>query len=244
MCSGCFTLDVSRPLLGLEQRFFNEQLVGNGEIVQDFQTLHPLLTRNSSGCGDLHEIRWSHYAGIWHSGQRRGREYTSCLGEEVRDATQGLQVSTSCICAIRMYASQPILGLIACPAIHEDDGDQVGELINLTAASIDDVVLKMLFVTVQQNNLEVCIEYATKSVVHCCSNLSFYSRYSFEFASTVEIWALKWTKRDLIYYTSGIAIIRYVSRIHFLKLWLKSRRIIWEHTSIFASEDGDNIYWT
>jgi hypothetical protein len=62
------------------------------------------------------------------------------------------------------------LGLKACAAIHEDDGnyqEQVGELIKQTAASIDDLALKMLFVTVQQNNLEVCIEYAVnKSVNH------------------------------------------------------------------------------
>lgn len=51
------------------------------------------------------------------------------------------------------------------PAIHEDEGnhqEQVGELIRETASSIDDLALKMLFVTVQQNNLEVCIEYAVK----------------------------------------------------------------------------------
>jgi len=62
------------------------------------------------------------------------------------------------------------LGLIAFPAIDEDEGDhqvQVGELIKQTAASIDGLALKMLFVTVQQNNLEVCIENAVnKSVVH------------------------------------------------------------------------------
>jgi hypothetical protein len=49
------------------------------------------------------------------------------------------------------------------PAIHEDEGDhqkQVGELIKQTAASIDNLALKMLFVTVQQNNLNVCIECA------------------------------------------------------------------------------------
>ena len=49
------------------------------------------------------------------------------------------------------------------PAIHKDEGDhqeQVRELIKQTAASIDDLALKMLFITVQQNNLEVCIEYA------------------------------------------------------------------------------------
>ena len=58
---------------------------------------------------------------------------------------------------------QPILGLISYPALHEDDGDhqkQVGKLIKQTAKSIDNLALKMLFVTVQQNNLEVCIEYA------------------------------------------------------------------------------------
>ena len=49
------------------------------------------------------------------------------------------------------------------PAIHKDEGnhqEQVGELIKQTAASIDNLALKMLFVTVQQNNLEACIEYA------------------------------------------------------------------------------------
>ena len=58
---------------------------------------------------------------------------------------------------------QPILGLISYAALHEDEGDhqkQVGNLIKQTAKSMDDLALKMLFVTVQQNNLEICIEYA------------------------------------------------------------------------------------
>jgi len=58
---------------------------------------------------------------------------------------------------------QLMMGLMPYPAIHKDEGnhqEQVGELIKQTAASIDDLALKMLFVTVQQNNLEVCIEYA------------------------------------------------------------------------------------
>jgi len=29
----CFAPDVARPLLGLEQRFFNEQRAGNGKII-------------------------------------------------------------------------------------------------------------------------------------------------------------------------------------------------------------------
>ena len=63
---------------------------------------------------------------------------------------------------------QPILELISNPALHEDEGDhqkQVGELIKQTAVSIDDLALKMLFVTIQQNNLEACIEYAVNPYV-------------------------------------------------------------------------------
>ena len=58
---------------------------------------------------------------------------------------------------------QLILGLIPYPAIYEDEGnhqEQVAELIKQTAASIDNLALKMLFVNVQRNNLEVCIECA------------------------------------------------------------------------------------
>jgi len=66
-----------------------------------------------------------------------------------------------------------MLGLMGIPAIDDDEGnhqEQVGELIKQTVASIDDLALKMLFITVQQNNLEVCIEYAmNRSVVHSLS---------------------------------------------------------------------------
>ena len=64
----------------------------------------------------------------------------------------------------RLFVIQQLmLGLILHPAIHKDEGnhqEQVGELIKETAASINNLALKMLFVTVQQNNLDVCIECA------------------------------------------------------------------------------------
>jgi hypothetical protein len=70
------------------------------------------------------------------------------------------------------------LGLIACPALEKDEGnhqEQVGELIKQTAASIDDLALRMLFVSVQQNNLEICIEYAVnKYVIHLSAVASTY----------------------------------------------------------------------
>ena len=49
------------------------------------------------------------------------------------------------------------------PALDDDEGDhqeQVKVLIEKTAASLDDLALKMLFVSVQRNNLELCIKYA------------------------------------------------------------------------------------
>ena len=61
------------------------------------------------------------------------------------------------------FIKLPILGLMSYSAIHNDEGDhqdQVGELIKQTTASIDNLALKMLFVTVQQNNLDICIESA------------------------------------------------------------------------------------
>ena len=38
--------------------------------------------------------------------------------------------------------------------------DQVKVLIEKTASSLDDTALKMLFVSVQQNNIGLCIKYA------------------------------------------------------------------------------------
>jgi hypothetical protein len=49
--------------------------------------------------------------------------------------------------------------------MQEDNGkheDQVKELKKKTADSLDDLAIKMLFVSVQQNNLELCISYAVK----------------------------------------------------------------------------------
>ncbi len=49
--------------------------------------------------------------------------------------------------------------------MHEDDADhqeKVKELIEKTAVSLDNLALKILFVSLQQNNLELCLHYAVK----------------------------------------------------------------------------------
>ena len=43
--------------------------------------------------------------------------------------------------------------------------DQVKVLIERTASSLDDTALKMLFVSVQQNNIQLCVQYAINECV-------------------------------------------------------------------------------
>ena len=49
--------------------------------------------------------------------------------------------------------------------LQEDDSDHQGQvkvLLTKTADSLDDIALKILFVSIQQNNLELCLTYAVK----------------------------------------------------------------------------------
>ena len=52
--------------------------------------------------------------------------------------------------------------------LHNESGnhqDQVKVLIEKTASSLDDTALKMLFVSVQQNNIDLCVRYAITAYV-------------------------------------------------------------------------------
>jgi hypothetical protein len=52
--------------------------------------------------------------------------------------------------------------------LHSETGnhqDQVKVLIEKTATSLDDTALKLLFVSVQQNNIDLCVQYAINSYV-------------------------------------------------------------------------------
>ena len=52
--------------------------------------------------------------------------------------------------------------------LHSETGnhqDQVKVLIEKTASSLDNTALKMLFVSVQQNNIDLCVQYAIKVYV-------------------------------------------------------------------------------
>ena len=52
--------------------------------------------------------------------------------------------------------------------LHSETGnhqDQVKVLIEKTASSLDNTALKMLFVSVQQNNIDLCVQYAINEYV-------------------------------------------------------------------------------
>ena len=52
--------------------------------------------------------------------------------------------------------------------LHKETGnhqDQVEVLIEKTASSLDDTALKLLFVSVQQNNIDICVRCAVNSSV-------------------------------------------------------------------------------
>ncbi|KIM38961.1 hypothetical protein M413DRAFT_29553 [Hebeloma cylindrosporum] len=137
----CFAPDVSRPLLELEQRFFNEQRGGNVPVVGIFTKFDDFITP---------------------------------VYDENKDEEKNREVA----CAIlKERFEKPLMGYKFPPrayvrfeSIDEDDGnhqEQVGELMKQTAASINNLALKILFITVQQNNLELCVYYAlNKSVLN------------------------------------------------------------------------------
>ena len=53
--------------------------------------------------------------------------------------------------------------------MHSETGNhqhQVKILIEKTASSLDNTALKMLFVSVQQNNIDLCVRYAINACVY------------------------------------------------------------------------------
>ena len=67
-------------------------------------------------------------------------------------------------CWLILYQSVDWFNVQPYAALHSSEigkhQDQVKVLIEKTASSLDDAALKMLFVSVQQNNIEICIKCA------------------------------------------------------------------------------------
>ncbi|KAH9051090.1 hypothetical protein EDB87DRAFT_1695719 [Lactarius vividus] len=132
----CFIPNKARFLLDLEKRFFNEQRVGNIPVIAIFTKFDDLI--NQVYDGDLDE-------------------------DKNREVAENL-LKDSLRAPLFEYKFPPRAD-VCLEDMHEDDGnhqEQVKVLIEKTAESLDDLALKILFVSLQQNNLELCVKYAVK----------------------------------------------------------------------------------
>ncbi|KAF8152451.1 hypothetical protein B0H34DRAFT_774932 [Crassisporium funariophilum] len=130
----CFYPDVARPLLPLEEKFFNEGRSWNVPVVAIFMKFDDLIKQ------------------VYNRGQDKTENTKKALDTLEKKFKEPLS----------RYKFPP-RAYVRFTGRSSDNGnhqEQVGELIKQTAASIDNLALKMLFVTVQQNNVEVCIEHA------------------------------------------------------------------------------------
>ncbi|KAF9483300.1 hypothetical protein BDN70DRAFT_327702 [Pholiota conissans] len=130
----CFRPDISRPLLDLEERFFNEKRAGNVPVIAIFTKFDDLITQ-------VFKRRLT---------ENENRQVALSLLEDKFEAP------------LRKYNFPP-RAYLHVEKMQDNDGkhqDQVKELTKKTADSLDNLALKMLFVSVQQNNLELCMSYA------------------------------------------------------------------------------------
>ncbi|PPQ88515.1 hypothetical protein CVT25_009059 [Psilocybe cyanescens] len=135
----CFDPDVSRPLLDLEVKFFNENRKWNVPVVAIFMKFDDLISQ------------------VWNRNKTPEWNNMHALDTLQKEFEQPLRSYK--------FPPQAYVRLKALDKNESDHQKQIEELMKQTAASIDDLTLKMLFVTVQQNNLKICIEYAIKKYV-------------------------------------------------------------------------------
>jgi GTPase Era involved in 16S rRNA processing len=135
----CFEPNEVRLLLDSDKRFFKEGVAGNVPVIAIATKFDDLITQVYTK----------------EMGFEKSREVANnLLDEELEGPLHGLKASPK--------------AYVRLEDMHDDDGthqDQVKELIDKTADSLDNLALKMLFISIQQNNLDLCIRYAIKYVL-------------------------------------------------------------------------------
>ncbi|KAF5363144.1 hypothetical protein D9758_008307 [Tetrapyrgos nigripes] len=130
----CLVTDAARPVLELEERFFREKRFGN--VIAIFTKFDDLVTQ------------------LYDEDREEAQIY--------RDATAYVEDKFQKPLAECNY---PPSAYLCFEAMQEPNGNhqqQVKELMKKTADSLGDPAMKLLFVSIQQNNLELCIKYAVK----------------------------------------------------------------------------------
>ncbi|TFK59573.1 hypothetical protein BDN72DRAFT_780534 [Pluteus cervinus] len=130
----CFEPNTSRPLLELEHQFFNEERPQNVPLVAIFTKFDDLITQ------------------VY--------DFDKSEDENRQIAEHELEIKFKK--PLYEYKFPPRAHVCTEGLINLCHQDQVKELMMKTADSLDDLALKMLFVSVQQNNLELSIQAAMK----------------------------------------------------------------------------------
>ncbi|KAF8811823.1 hypothetical protein BYT27DRAFT_7023705, partial [Phlegmacium glaucopus] len=139
----CFVPNKARFLLDLEKRFFNEERAGSVPVIAIFTKFDYLISQ----------------------------VYDTRLEEDENRKAADRVLKETLRAPLFEYKFPPradfcwSIDLGWNTDMHDEDGDhqeQVKELIKKTAESLDDLALKILFVSLQQNNLELCLQYAVE----------------------------------------------------------------------------------
>jgi len=119
----------------------------------------------------LHPVWWPENSGLGGGSRKEGKskgskpwaEFEVCRAiKRVQFWAKGISPDGRYIFP---YMFNVALANFLSPALHRDDRDhqsQVNVLMEKTACSLDSHALQLLFVSVQQNNLELCIKFAMK----------------------------------------------------------------------------------
>ena len=114
--------------------------------------------------------------------------------------------------------------------------DQVKDLIEKTASSLDDTALKMLFVSVQQNNIDLCVRYAIKLYV-----MFLFSHCLWDLTMTF----FKWDRQDLRldYCPSSSWQYKWLLRLNLIQRNMTARTLSWFRHSIVSEWMPNSLNW-
>ncbi|KAF8212955.1 hypothetical protein K438DRAFT_1805318 [Mycena galopus ATCC 62051] len=140
----CMPTDTARPLLAPDEQFFNVSGTGKVPVIAIFTKFDGLITEA------FNELRLG----------GRGKSIPDAKNEALEQAQAIL--TSNFIGPLNTMKFRPS-DFVRLDDMRMEKSDCIN-LINKTAHALSDDTLKLLFVSVQQNNLDLCIRYAVPNV--------------------------------------------------------------------------------
>ncbi|KAJ6455162.1 hypothetical protein C8R45DRAFT_1065056 [Mycena sanguinolenta] len=144
----CMPTDTTRPLLAADEQFFNVSGTGKVPVITIFTKFDGLITEAFS---ELTE---------------QGQSFLNAKTGACERAQAML--TSNFIGPLNTTKFRPS-DFVRLDDMRMEQSDCV-DLINKTANALSDDTLKLLFVSVQQNNIDICIYYAVNDVLHSTYN--------------------------------------------------------------------------